>query len=284
MPPMAQNSPDIEPLVRLLETTPRNKLLEAVAEKIRTGTSYQEVLAALLLAAVRNVEPRPSVGYKFHAVLVVNSAHLASLASPDSDRWLPIFWALDYYKAKQIEEEERSGWKLPPADESAVPPAHQARQAFLEAMEAWDEAKADAAVASLARHFSADQVFELLYRYGCRDFRSIGHKAIYTANSERALGVIGWRHAEPVLRSLVYAMLNHNGEDDPATSDHDADRPGRKNLERIEQFRGDWLTGKTDGGATRELLAAFRTGSPQDSSEKALELINSGIAPQSIWD
>ncbi len=87
------------PLVRLLETTSREQLLEAVAAKITSGTSYQEVLAALLLAAVHNVEPRPSVGFKFHAVLVVNSVHLASLASPDTDRWLPIFWALDYFKS-----------------------------------------------------------------------------------------------------------------------------------------------------------------------------------------
>ena len=88
----------IEPLVRLLEETPREKLLEQVAGKIHGGTTYQEVLAALLLAGIRNVEPRPQVGFKFHAVLVVNSAHLASLSSPDEHRWLPIFWALDHFK------------------------------------------------------------------------------------------------------------------------------------------------------------------------------------------
>ena len=49
----------------------------------------------------------PSVGHKFHAVLVVNSAHLASLASPDSDRWLPIFWALDYFKDSQARDVKR---------------------------------------------------------------------------------------------------------------------------------------------------------------------------------
>ena len=87
-PKMVQLHPEIEPLVRLLETTPRNQLLEKVADKIRKGTSYREVLAALLSAGVRNVEPRPAVGFKFHAVLVVNSAHVASLSSPDSDRWL----------------------------------------------------------------------------------------------------------------------------------------------------------------------------------------------------
>jgi len=57
--------------VRLIEDTPREKLLEEVAARIKKGLSYREVLAGLLLAGVRNVQPRPSVGFKFHAVLVV---------------------------------------------------------------------------------------------------------------------------------------------------------------------------------------------------------------------
>ena len=75
-----QLRPEIEPLVRLLEETPRERLLEQIAARIHQGLTYREILAALLLAGVRNVQPRPSVGFKFHAVLVVNSAHLASLA------------------------------------------------------------------------------------------------------------------------------------------------------------------------------------------------------------
>ncbi len=67
---------EIEPLVRLLEDTPRDRLLEEMASRIQRGTTYREVLTALLLAGVRNIQPRP-VGFKFHAVLVVNSAHLA---------------------------------------------------------------------------------------------------------------------------------------------------------------------------------------------------------------
>ena len=85
-PHIVRLQPEIEPLVQLIETTPRDRLLEEVASRIQKGVSYQEVLAALLLAGVRNVEPRPSVGFKFHSVLVVNSAHLASLASPDEHR------------------------------------------------------------------------------------------------------------------------------------------------------------------------------------------------------
>ena len=61
--------PEIEPLVQLLEQTPRDELLEIIAKRIGAGLSYQDLLAALLLAGVRNVQPRPSVGFKFHAVL-----------------------------------------------------------------------------------------------------------------------------------------------------------------------------------------------------------------------
>src|SRR5262245_29527274 len=81
-PNRVQMHPDIEPVVRLLEETPRDKLLEAVADRIHHGLSYRDVVAALLLAGVRNIQPRP-VGFKFHAVLVVNSAHIASVGSPD---------------------------------------------------------------------------------------------------------------------------------------------------------------------------------------------------------
>src|SRR5205823_3817876 len=124
---------DIEPLVRLLEETPREKLLEEVAQRIRGGTSYREIVAALLLAGVKNVQPRPSVGFKFHAVLVVNSAHLASLASPDTDRWLPIFWALDYFKSAQVQTEKESHWRTRSVDVTGVPSPPQARQAFTHA-------------------------------------------------------------------------------------------------------------------------------------------------------
>src|SRR5919201_1417160 len=71
--------PGIDPLVRMLEETPRERLLEEVAARIGRGLEYKELLAALLLAGVRNIQPRP-VGFKFHAVLAVNSIHLASPA------------------------------------------------------------------------------------------------------------------------------------------------------------------------------------------------------------
>ncbi len=274
----------IAPLVRLIEETPRNRLLEEVAARIRGGLSYRDLLAALLLAGVKNVEPRPSVGFKFHAVLVVNSAHLASLSSPAEHRWLPIFWALDYYKSAEARDvQQRGDWTMGRVNESAVPGSETCAAVFREAMENWDEAKADAAVAGLARTAGAGSVYESLWRYGARDFRSIGHKAIFVANSWRTLQCIGWRHAEPVLRSLAYALLSHEGGN-PATRDAGADRPYRRNLDQVRSIREGWLGGTIDHGAAEALLGTIRSGSDSETSDHVVELLNRGVAPQSIWD
>jgi hypothetical protein len=172
---------------------------------------------------------------------------------------------------------------MSPVEESKVPPPHKARAAFIEAMESWDPAAADAAIAGLARTSGANDLFEIFAKFGARDFRHIGHKAIYVANSYRTLHTIGWQHAEPVLRSLAYALMAHEGEN-PAKRDASEDHAGRRNQELAGKVRGEWLDGKTDDGAVADMLAALRQASSDEAADKAVELLNKGIAPQSIWD
>lgn len=282
-PASVQLRPEIEPLVKLLEETPREKVLEVVAARIQAGLNYQELLAALLLAGVRNIQPRPSVGFKFHAVLVVNSAHLASIASPDAHRWLPILWAIEEFKDSQEQDTREGNWTMSALDESLVPAPDKALGAFTSAMDGWDPEAVDPAVAGLARARGANELFEIFCRYGARDFRDIGHKAIYVANSWRTLQTIGWQHSEPVLRSLAYA-LTHHGDENPADSDQEADRPWRRNLTLAPGIRADWQRGRLDDGATKELLAGMRDGSYEKSCDVAIAQLNAGVDPQSIWD
>ena len=282
---MVRFTDDIEPLVRMLEETPREQVLETVAQRVKQGrVSYRELLAALLLAGIRNVQPRPSVGFKFHAVLVVNSCHLASLASADADRWLPLFWGIDNFKSSQARDVNENDWTMAPVDEAKVPSGDKARQAFIDAMEAWDVDAADVAAAGIARALPSHEILELLARFAARDFRSIGHKAIYVANAYRTLNCIGWRFAEPVVRSLAYALLNHEGEPNPATSDLRPDRPWRLNLERIQATEFEPAQGRIDGAATMELVKALRTESFDDASQLVEQQLGSGVAMQSIQD
>jgi hypothetical protein len=280
--PVVRLQPEIEPLVRLLEETPRHRVVEEIGRRVRGGLRDHTLLAALLLAGVRNIQPRP-VGFKFHAVMVVHPVYLASQSSPVADKWLPLFWALDDFKNAQYRDTYEGDWTMGPVQASRVPPSHQAEAAFMQAMDRWDEAAADVAAAGLARAVKPPAVFDLFCRYGVRDFRDIGHKAIYLANGWRTLQIMGWQHAEPVLRSLAYALLAHEGTN-PAARDADADRPFRRNQQRVGRIRSGWHVGETRATATTDMLQTLRHASTDDACDAVVDMLNRGVSPQSIWD
>ena len=99
---------------------------------------------------------------------MANAAHQTSLSGPESDRWLPIFWSLDYFKASQAEEKKKTGWTLPPVDESKVPPPDKARPAFVDAIEKWDVEGVDGPATALARMGSPKDAFELFADHSAR--------------------------------------------------------------------------------------------------------------------
>jgi len=273
---------DIEPLVRLIETTSRESVFDKIVAQIHSGISYQQLLSAVFLAGIRNIQPRP-VGFEFHCVLAVHSAHLAALAASDGDRWLALFWALDNFKQSQAVKQKKGAWAMPRLLEGKTPSSMHARKGFINAMDAWDPEGADPAIAVLARTSGANELLELFTRYGSRDFRDIGHKAIYVANAFRTLNTIGWRHAEPVLRSVTFALL-HCDSGNPAKDDLEPDRPWRDNLVRAKTIRDGWQRGKVTPEATNEILAVQRSGSVKEVCDKVVELLNREVDPASIWD
>src|SRR5690349_18280721 len=99
-PDILRFSGEIEPLVSLIERTPREKCAEMAVEQLRSGVSYRQFMAALFLAGIRNINPRPP-GFALHCVFVVHSAHLLSLESPPDTRLFPLFFVLDDFKASQ---------------------------------------------------------------------------------------------------------------------------------------------------------------------------------------
>src|SRR5215212_5543425 len=147
-------------------------------------------------------------------------------------------------------------------------------------MEAWDADAADAAIAALCRTSGAAETMEPLWQMAVRDQRNIGHKPIFAAQSWRTLQAIGWQHAEPVLRSLAFGLLDLHGD-----SRHVPVGPYQANLENVKELRDNWHTGRRDTGATQALLAAIRGGaSAEAASVEAAKLLNKGISPDSIWD
>jgi len=279
-----QFRPEIEPLVRLIEETPREQIFSAMAARIKSGTTYTEILTAILLAGIRNVQPRPNVGFKFHCVMVMHAAHQATLAAKDEHRWFPLFWSLDYFKRCQDQDRSEGDWTMSAVEGQELRADHAVTE-LATALDQWDVEKADRAAANAACSATPAQLLEIFARFGARDFRNIGHKAIWVAGGFRTLEVIGWQHAEPVMRSLAYALLNHQGEPNPSQNDFVADRAGKANWDLAKQLHGSGdLAHRLDEGFTKQWLEGARSESPLSLAKLTSEGIKQGIAPRSIAD
>ncbi|WP_010585352.1 hypothetical protein [Schlesneria paludicola] len=274
-PSVVRFRPEMEDVASWIEQTPREQILQKAVERLKAGMGYRQLVGGLFLAGIRNIKPRP-VGFKFHAVMVINSAHQLSLDAAQPDRLLPFFWALDNFKSAQAQDVKEGDWVLAPVNEAAVPTPSKSRERFIDAMNRWDSDAADVAVAGLCRSGSATEVMEVIWPYAIRDWQNIGHKAIFAAQAWRTLELIGWEHAEPVMRSLVFGLLN-GGPGDSAI-------PYDVNLELVKQIRPDWMAGRIDPMVTTSLVQALRQATPKDAALAVVSHLNQGASAASLWD
>ncbi len=285
-PELVRLSDDIEPIVRVIEDTPREKIFEAAAELLRSGIEYRQFMAALYLAGIRNVDSRSS-GSRFHCVYVINSSHLLALESPARERLLPLFWALNDFKGAQASRPR------PMAPLGArTPSGADAIAALRKAVHAWDRDAAEIALAGMARTCGAAEAFEELWRLGARDFRPIGHKAIFVTNTWRTLQIIGWQHAEPAFRSLGQALAGNGTQFENGLRFEDECH--RANDEHVRAHTAtlskDWADHTASGSAAdaamaAALLAPIRAGNATDACRDAVALLTKSKARAgAIWD
>ena len=282
---VVQLDKNLEPIVRLIERTPRDKCFEVIGDALQRGLPYRQFVAALFLAGIRNVNPQPP-GFKFHCVFVIHAAHQMSLDLPSSQRLLPLFWALDNFKASQQRDIEEGDFQLSPV-RGKLPSFATALGEFDEAMETWDEERADRAIVALARGASSHQLMERLWQYGARDYRNIGHKAIFVANTWRTLQTIGWQHAEPVLRSLVLGLLDF-GRDKRVNHYAFTDQSFLANLELTRQndvSLGQGVPIDSTSHFSEDLLDVMRSGNSPDATQMAYRALQTNSVHASlVWD
>jgi hypothetical protein len=280
----AESDKSVAMLVRMLEDLPREQIPARLVGMIRVGLRYEDLLAALCAAATRNVQPYPDVGFKYHSVMMLRAVHSTTQHLSFAERWLPIVWAVDYFKDAQAQERTSSGWHMSAAAAAAETDPESARHLLTAALDKWDHEAADAAIAGYAQSNRPSDVFSLLFCYGARDLRDIGHKAITVSNAHSLMTVCGpGVAAEPILRSTVAALLNSVGEPDPASHDLAPDRAWRRNRERLHQIPPSWKQGHDDAGARSELRAELYRVSAEESGKVVVAMLQRGISPEAIW-
>jgi hypothetical protein len=260
-------TPEMEPLVRLIEETPREKAVELMVEQLRKGVSYRQFLAALFLAALRmRVSPH-------HAYMIL-SAHQVSLEAGHGERLLPLFWALD-----TLQHRRADGDRYPRPNLGTYPEPKKAATELDAAMRKFDAERAEVALLGLVRSEGGKPAMGRLWHYVARDPSNIGHRAIAFVNAWRTLETIGWQHAEPVCQFVVREL--NGGKYTPPLY--------RPNVERAESglrdLPPDWAGRRADRGAAIELLALLHTGDGKGACEWAFATLKKGaVQAQSVWD
>jgi len=272
---MLRLAPELEPLAQRFESTDRDKCPALLAAELKKGTPVRQLMAALFLAGIRNVNPRPP-GFALHCVFVMHSAHQLSLEAPASMRHLPLFFALDQFKASQARDKDYTMGEL----SGDLPSPDRALAELDRGLENWEFDRAERAAAVLARTAGAHEVFSVFWKHGVRDYRNIGHKAIYVANAYRTLETIGWRYAEPVLRSIALALCDF-GPETKMNGFAFADQTWNTNLKRAMHA--------VPIGASKEsdvtgIVAAIRSATPNEACADAAARLSKGATASSVWD
>ncbi|MEQ1860153.1 MAG: hypothetical protein ABMA13_09470 [Chthoniobacteraceae bacterium] len=244
-PDLVRWRPEILPLVKLIETTARERCVEMLGGQLRKGVPFRELMAAAFLHALRHD------GH--HTVYLVHAALAMSHRLPPAERVLPLFWAVDVVK------EHIGRFKEKPAPPLAgeLPSGERAAAEFDGGMEAWEQERAERAIIAVARSQGVAAALQRLSYFAARDWSFIGHVPIAVSNAWRTLQVIGEAHAEPVLRYLVRELHARN---EKQTQGQSCDT----NRELVQQWFAklppDWADSRSDEKATLELLRIIRSG------------------------
>ena len=273
--PSPSSSIGLDELVKLLETTDRDRVLERVADEIRRGLDREQLLAALFAAATRNVLTSQMFGKEQHILLSIYPAQRAG----QHLGWRPALWAVDYFKWAQKEAASHHARPMAELPASQVPPVGRAAAELERAMNGFEGDRAEAAIVSLYRAGKRDLMIAELLRYGSKDFRHIGHKVIHVANGLRSLAFAGWERGEAVVRSMAQTLALHY-----EVNGHDADSAWPRNRRAMERLRPGWQRGEVRDEAVLALLGGFRTANAEAICDEVIDWINRGVGAQSIWD
>ena len=265
-------------LLDILEHTGREHVLERIAARIQVGAKPADLRDALLAAGARHVVPRTTFSKPHHALIAVHATHRAGERLAKARRWHPLLWTVDYLKAAQAESAVAGSSRLEPLDDAALPSAASADRALAAALEDYDGPRAEVAMVALHRAGRRDRIVDLLLRYGSRDLRHIGHKAIHVTSTLHTLRVMGWERGEEPLRSTAWTLALHYIEEG-----RDLDGAWHHNQRALSRLGPDWHRG-TSHGDVAALIATLRQASPDDAASEVAARLQRGASVQSVWD
>ncbi len=187
----------LEPLVRVMQDTPADRLVPELVRRIRAGADLQQLIAAAAFANARTFGGEDYVG--FHTMMALAPALHLSRELPRESQPLPVLKVL-YRNSNRIQEfGGRKAEVLHPVVPTSGPSTPDATQ-LRDAVRHKDVRAAEQTFARIAQGPAEDAFNELLWTV--QDETEV-HRVVLPYRAWDLLGLIGKDHAHALLRQSV---------------------------------------------------------------------------------
>ncbi|MBI3415136.1 MAG: hypothetical protein HY043_07420 [Verrucomicrobia bacterium] len=268
----------LEPLVRLMQETPVNRLLPALTERLHAGADLRQLVAAAALANARTFGGEDYVG--FHTMMALAPAFHMAQELPRESQALPVFKVL-YRNTNRIQEQGgRSGEVLHLVKPGPLPAAPPAAELLREAVRQKDVNAAEQTLAALAQH-SAEDAFNCLL-LAVQDNTEV-HRVVLPYRACDMLGIIGQEQAHTLLRQSVRYCVK--AESWPRT--YASDEPRVLLPKLLDEHK---LLARPPGDRAaedkwvEELCETIFKSSPTQAASAAAAALAEGISPAAIGE
>jgi len=274
----ALNFGSLEPLVRLMQETPADRLLPALMDQMRSGADLRRLVAAAALANARTFGGEDYVG--FHTMMALAPALHMAQEMPKELQPLPVFKVL-YRNTNRIQE--RGGRKeevLQPVKPGPLAEGRIGGELVREAVRRKDVNEAERTFAALAQ-LSAEDAFNHVL-YAVQDTTEV-HRVVLPYRAWDLLGLIGKEQAHTLLRQSVrYCVKAESWSNVPSWNEP------RSLLPKL--FEEHKLLGRSPGDRqpddawVDQMSQTMFKSSPQEAAAAAAAALAEGMSPSAIGE
>jgi hypothetical protein len=196
-----------EPLVRLMQDTPAERLQPLLIKRLKQGTELRDLVAAAALANARTFGGQDYIG--FHTMMALSPAYHMSQELPKSRRALPVLKVL-YRNSHRIEEhggrESQVLHRITPANQSGTTPDG---RMLLEKIRNKQTKEAEQTFAAISQGSPKEAFNQLLI--AVQDKTEV-HRVVMPYRAWDLLDIVGKKHAHTMLRQSVRYCVHNEAE------------------------------------------------------------------------
>jgi hypothetical protein len=268
----------LEPLVRFMQETPVDKLLPALAARLKSGTELRRLVAAGALANARTFGGEDYVG--FHTMMALApSLHMAG-ELPDSMQPLPVFKVL-YRNTNRIQEKGgRKDEVLHAVKPGSVSEGRTAAESVRDAVHRQAVDEAERLFAALAQGGATDALNDLLYTV--QDHTEV-HRVVLPYRAWDLLDLIGQEHAQTLLRQSVRYCVKAESWQHNATYDQPRTLLAKMLEEHTLLDRSPGTRAGEDSWVDQLSQTIFKS-TPEQSAEAAASALAEGFSPAVVGE